>query len=391
VADQFGSDAAGASWKSTTEFTTRMMLEKYIHLEYFHIYRTLWRSQTCALDGQPNALQCPESCGPEVPESECVCTCKGIDPANGNRDFDWENLEPCLYSSDTSRTIFNAVVPEHLRKDIVTMFCSAGVKEGEMLESASPQDPLFWMIHPVIDRMLVAKRLAKHSTLGFGSFGKFQGFADESWLDYSYYAKDDNGCLGHGMEDAVLESLTLPPALIGVGDVNGDGALSNIEFYAATDPAVPHAGLTYVYDHFEWPHCELGDSLGEDAFATGYGGDEADGEPRFTFSGGVNPERWGERGGARYSELRHMDAAIAQEAQRKAAARYPGKQSGSTTAEGSAEAAAGAGGAGSASGGPLPLPGRAQSTSEYFAAARAGGRPGKRLPKSNLPGAHVEP
>jgi len=78
---------------------------RYIHLEYFHIYRTLWRSQTCAADGLAEALSCPESCDDETPESDCTCTCKGIDAANDNADFDWENLEGCMYASDSSKTI----------------------------------------------------------------------------------------------------------------------------------------------------------------------------------------------------------------------------------------------------------------------------------------------
>ena len=39
------------------------------------------------------------------------------------------------------------------------------------------------------------------------------------------------------MEDAVLDELALPVTLVERGDANGDGALSNIEFYAAIDPA----------------------------------------------------------------------------------------------------------------------------------------------------------
>jgi hypothetical protein len=41
---------------------------------------------------------------------------------------------------------------------------------------------------------------------------------------------------GHGLDDAVLESLALPSHLMAAGDANGDGALSNIEFYEAMDP-----------------------------------------------------------------------------------------------------------------------------------------------------------
>ena len=68
-----------------------------MHLEYFHIYRTLYRSQTCALDGLAGALSCPESCDEDTPDSECVCAVKGIDKSNDNANFDWKNLETCMY------------------------------------------------------------------------------------------------------------------------------------------------------------------------------------------------------------------------------------------------------------------------------------------------------
>ena len=60
-----------------------------------------------------------------------------------------------MSAADTSKNVFQGAFSEEFRKDTITMFCSTGVKEGEMLESASPSDPLFWMIHPVLDRLLV--------------------------------------------------------------------------------------------------------------------------------------------------------------------------------------------------------------------------------------------
>jgi len=134
----YATTGSNPHWKASTKFNKKMMVEKYLHLEYFHIYRTLYRSQTCALDGVAGALSCPESCDEDTPDSECVCTCAGIDKSNDNANFDWKNLETCMYSSDSAQTIFQTVFSEEFRKDAITMFCSAGVKEGEMLESASP-------------------------------------------------------------------------------------------------------------------------------------------------------------------------------------------------------------------------------------------------------------
>ncbi len=43
------------------------------------------------------------------------------------------------------------------------------------------------MIHPILDRMLTAKRLAGVADMRFGDYGQFRAFEDESWLDYSFY------------------------------------------------------------------------------------------------------------------------------------------------------------------------------------------------------------
>jgi len=286
-------------WNSDVEFDKKMMVERYIHLEYFHIYRTLYRSQVCSLDGRPHALSCPESCDEDSAESDCTCTCTGIDASNDNANFDWENMEPCLYASDTSATIFQTLFSEEARKDAITMFCSAGVKEGEMLESASPGDPLFWMIHPVLDRMITAKRLAGVSHLTFGNYGQFRAFEDESWLDYSFYNTDTYYCEGHSMYDEVLVDLNMPSHLVASADANGDGVLNNIEFYEGTDPTKGDAA-TYIYDKFTWDHCDKNDAAGQEAFTTGYldgssasGEDSGSADSGMTFAGGVTPGTWG--------------------------------------------------------------------------------------------------
>ena len=83
-----------------------------MHLEFFHMYRMLWRSQTCARDGQALNLQCPESCDLETDQSECLCTCTGALDDNGDAssDFDWENIEPCLYASNKTKDLMHTIL-----------------------------------------------------------------------------------------------------------------------------------------------------------------------------------------------------------------------------------------------------------------------------------------
>lgn len=252
-------------WKDGGEdFTLKEFVEDSFHLEYFHIYRTLWRSQTCAVDGKPVALQCPESCDLSTPQSDCKCKCTGVDSA----DFDWENLEPCMYVQNKTEWITKVALPVEFRKALVTTFCSAGVVEGEMLESASPIDITFWMIHPIIDRLVMAKRLAAipGNHVGMGSYGDISPFADESWLTYSAYSTDKVACVGHGPDDEALAGFTSLSRFAELADTNGDGSVSNLELYEAIDPSKPN--VDYIYDNYEWSHCD------DDAVETSLDDDE---------------------------------------------------------------------------------------------------------------------
>jgi hypothetical protein len=238
------------AWKSDDVFTLKDFVLHTFHLEYFHIYRSLWRSQTCALDGQPLALQCPESCDPSTPDEDCKCQCKGVNTP----DFDWENIEPCLYMQDKTKWISQSALPTEMRQDLVHTFCTAGVKEGEQLESASPMDIVFWMIHPVLDRLVAAKRLASQpGGITMGSYGKISPFEDETWLEFSSYSTKDYICKGHGPHDPALQGLTIVPRIAELADVDSDGVITNIEFYNVMDPTQFNAD--YVYDNFEWAHC----------------------------------------------------------------------------------------------------------------------------------------
>ena len=106
---------------------------------------------------------------------------------------------------------------------------AAGVKEGEQLESASPLDPIFWMIHPILDRLLMAKRLSGESDITFGAFGNVHPFTDTEWYEYSYYTTDEFTCLGHGAQDQALDGLPLLGTMESLADVDGDGVTNDLD------------------------------------------------------------------------------------------------------------------------------------------------------------------
>lgn len=64
----------------------------------------------------------------------------------------------------------------------------------------------------------------------------------------------------------MLHSLSFGP-LEDVADLNGNGVVSNEEFYDITDPSLDN--IDYIFDNFEWPHCteELNPLIGDGARA----------------------------------------------------------------------------------------------------------------------------
>merc|ERR1711998_477267 len=255
MSDEFVPQEADLESGKYTVYTKKDLFVEKMHLEFFHMYRTLWRSQTCAKDGESLHLDCPASCDVDTPQEECLCTCKGV----YDDDFDWKNIEPCLYASNKTEELMHTLLPEDMRETFAHFVCTAGVKEGQQLESASPLDIVFWMIHPVLDRLLTAKRLSTpENKIRFGNnWGHVETFTDLTWTDYSYYNNypyEGYHCSGHGKEDPVLSGI---PMLEWVERQvpGGNANMSNWAFYEAIDPTTFEA-LDYIYDGFTWDHCD---------------------------------------------------------------------------------------------------------------------------------------
>ena len=93
---------------------------------------------------------------------------------------------------------------------------------GAMSTGAAANDPIFWPIHPLFDRLWAYIRLAPE----FSSF-------NHTWID-------DESCNGRSLYD------TMPwKDLLNEGD---DKFYTNSDLYSLFDPTNPQ--LTYVYEHF---------------------------------------------------------------------------------------------------------------------------------------------
>jgi len=247
-------------WGSTGQ--RRIMFEKAVMGEYFHIYRSFYRSHMCAVDNVPNYLECPEYCSPETPFEECTCTVRKLVTGETT----WQNLFPCVLNSAENRDFFNRTMPQELLKDMVTFLATSPVQEGEMVESASTADVLFWMIHPVIERLLAAKRLRGVNNMAGNLFSKWEvvdGSA-ETFYEYSFYSlvagqntyyPEAYTCTGHAATDSVLPyKLPFTDVVDNNADSDGDGVISNWEFLSFLNPNNAD-NMDYVFDHFRWDHC----------------------------------------------------------------------------------------------------------------------------------------
>lgn len=237
----------------------KQMLDRIVMGEYFHIYRSLWRSHMCSRDSTPELLRCPERCRQETPSNQCACAVPGLKEGT----IDWRDPYNCVVNED-KRKYFDAFFTEDMLRDLVVFVGTTPLVEGDMLEAASPADIMFWMIHPAIERLLAAKRLKTVHNFGDQPMGKWSP-SEEQWLEYSYYtqAAGENPTfpeaytgVGHAANDRVLPDDV--PFLKGMqthADANGDGVVTNWEFYQAIDPNDTD-GVDYVFDNFQWDHCK---------------------------------------------------------------------------------------------------------------------------------------
>jgi len=249
-------------WGATGQ--RRTMFNKAIMGEYFHIYRGLWRSHMCALDGSAALLECPESCDSSKSFEECQCSVNKLKTG----ETDWKNMYHCLLNSEENRGYFSAVMSEDFLQEVTHMISTSSVKEGEMLHSGSPADIMFWIIHPVIERLLAAKRVDTTSKMGTTPYVKWSKTVDEdssNWLSYSYYNlaagankyhPEEYTCGGHAATDFALpDKLPFTASMLASADTNHDGRVTNWEFYVGLDPNNVY-GLDYVWDNFKWDHCD---------------------------------------------------------------------------------------------------------------------------------------
>merc|ERR1711998_162 len=172
-------------------------------------------------------LTCPAYCSIYTALEDCKCTCPDLE--------DWisqnltmtmlENMYPGL--ADATHFLIDDDGND-ISEFFLRMLCnddpSLTPQIGEFMESASPTDPIFWPTHPTLDRLWVWR--------------KINGFTEEDWSNSSGW--------GHNEFDTTVWH---------VGFNESDPQqYTNSDLMTYFDPMLIET--PYIYDTFEWPHCE---------------------------------------------------------------------------------------------------------------------------------------
>ncbi|CAM9131049.1 unnamed protein product, partial [Discosporangium mesarthrocarpum] len=150
-----------------------------------------------------------------------------------------------------------AMYDEPTRRQVAKLLCNFPVNDGDHVQSSSPLDPTFWPLHPTMERLWQYKVLSGTMT-------------DTTWPDSSAVYTDEDGeeyeivvastdsgtCLGHGGSDKFPFGFGdhITDLMVNIWHEPKFEEYTNREVLAALDPNFN--GLPYIYDTFEWTHCE---------------------------------------------------------------------------------------------------------------------------------------
>lgn len=163
-----------------------------------------------------------------------------------------------VFAEKLEETISSSYVPSDMSssgwsewKNFICEGNAYKVFTGDHLESASPLDPSFWMIHPTQERLLHAKYMSGGFTNATWPTDQVNDFICSKGICY----EADEGargsysqcCYGHNQYDQLMD-------FVSANKTAGYG-LTNDFVIKANDPKSELYSMEYIYDSFAWPHC----------------------------------------------------------------------------------------------------------------------------------------
>lgn len=241
-------ETMGGSWNhyfaERNNHNTAPAILTFAH-EIQALSKELWRA---------GFVQCPDTCSMDTPWKECQCLCaadalEGLEPydvldqSGVLKSVEFYDHENHLISSwyDENGTLYYTLPDyseeesKHIYAELLDMLCSPG-HIGDMFQATSSNDVMFWVLHGTLDRLWHFKRL-----------GSTENY-DETWDPY-------HTCYGHNptnfqpfknLFDQDTETLAIS---------EHERFYTNEELYEYLRP--DSLTMPYMYDNFDWPHCEL--------------------------------------------------------------------------------------------------------------------------------------
>jgi len=186
-------------------------------------------------------LACPDFCSPETPLDECTCSCGPRDELDARLN-DPEELD-IFFDHAFGDENLTTPLDDSMKKQMVSLVCNAGIAGGDDADTGSNDDAIFWVMHPTLERLLFWRQLNKP-------------FLDNTWTTENSYKgtfyKDlSTACCGHGPNDVMSWFIRLDDPDKGWGAFYTVG-----QYYDNSNTAQVGYVVPYVYDNYEWPHCD---------------------------------------------------------------------------------------------------------------------------------------
>lgn len=197
-------------------------------------------------------LEAPEVCSLDTPADDCKLICyKGhsgkleheVMETYLGQLMNMEDRGEALISSKTLN--LTRLSYEQKTELIEIVFCRSNFWAGDQLESSSPVESLFWVIHPTMDRLIQYKQL----TNPFKSLSYLNPSGGKTV--YCRYHKTSD-CEGHHPGDLTFFK-TMDFNMATRSFVTK--VFTNEELLSAINP-LGNYSMQYVYDNFKWDHCE---------------------------------------------------------------------------------------------------------------------------------------
>eukprot|EP00903_Cladosiphon_okamuranus_P013119 g12236.t1 len=243
----------GGSWsRNVTAYAERTdaIVQPFVHIAV-PLLKMLWRT---------GYIGCPETCDMDLPWEQCTCTCSTA--AFGGQ-APWEVLQDAgvlssgfFYDKDT--VLIDSLVDEEgnvyevlpgytkeetedIYNEMLRTLCTP-MRFGTHYGATSTNDPTFHLIHPTFDRLWHLRRLEASESF------------DETWIA-------DHTCYGHNPDDfqpfhnLFVKDTPSPAEDRREKEVEAvKKYYTNRQLYTMFKP--DQMDSPYIYDNFEWPHCD---------------------------------------------------------------------------------------------------------------------------------------